>query len=91
MIRISKIHINELKMPSATIYPNPSSGKFIIKLHNNNIHSYIITNTLGNIIFQSNISNMQFEVDLSLNPKGIYFLNLISNKFNEVKSIIKLY
>ena len=61
------LYINNLKIPSATIYPNPSNGKFIVKLNDNNIHSYTITNAIGNIILQSKIDKMSIEYDMRNN------------------------
>jgi len=78
------------------IYPNPSTGKFTIKMTPNkldqtrdNTTSLEIINTLGEIIYQSEITNPKSEIDLSKQPKGIYFYLLqIDKKIRRTGKII---
>ncbi len=59
------------------IYPNPSSGRFTLC---NAIagSQLIITNVLGEIIYESKINSPQAQIDLSKEAKGIYFYRIIS-------------
>ena len=41
------------------------------------------------LIFQQKINNLEFEIDLTSIPQGIYFLNLLSNGSFKTKQIIK--
>lgn len=73
---------------SVNVYPNPSSGIFSIELKNNttvkgNIEVY---NLVGEKVYQSalGVSN---KVDLSVQPKGFYFLWLRTNQGTLVKKI----
>ena len=62
-------------------YPNPSSGTFTIATKENS-YGLIITNVLGKIVYQSEIKSQKSEIDLSKQPKGIYFLQVIDEKKN---------
>ncbi|MFT6709508.1 MAG: hypothetical protein ACJATF_004375, partial [Flavobacteriales bacterium] len=69
------------------IYPNPSTGKFTIKMtpdkwdqKRDNTTSLEIINTLGEIIYQTKITNTKSEIDLSKHPKGVYFYLLQIDK-----------
>ncbi len=61
-----------------TIYPNPSNGIFTIEAKENNCF-LIITNILGETIYQSEIANQKSSIDLSRQPKGIYSIRLMQN------------
>ena len=63
------------------IYPNPTSGKFIIDASEliNTIKSYFLIDICGKMILQENINlfnNNIIEIDLSKYRSGIYFLRL---------------
>ena len=76
------------------VYPNPSDGKFVVQL--TNLQSrYIgieglikIYNVLGQVTYQSEIKHPKSEIDLSLNPSGIYLLQIVSDKGIWNKKII---
>jgi len=65
------------------IFPNPSNGKFTVLLNtqyailNTQIEIY---NVLGEIVFQSEIKNPKSEIDLSVQPTGMYFYQVKNNK-----------
>lgn len=68
-----------------TVYPNPAQSALHIKTDIENIDSYKITNTLGELILQGNYPQ---SVDVSALSNGIYFIRLYeqtklvySNKF----------
>jgi len=68
--------INEINNTLNTmIFPNPSNGKFIISC-NRNIYTIEIFNIIGEKVFHSEINNQKSEIDLSLQPKGIYFVKI---------------
>jgi N-acetylneuraminic acid mutarotase len=78
-----------------SIYPNPSTGVFTLKLDmgqwasgkgkNCEIEIY---NCLGEIIFQSQINNRQSEINLSDEPNGIYFVNVKSETQSFTQKIV---
>ena len=57
------------------VYPNPSSGKFIInsQITKGEVSVY---NGLGENIYQSSLSSLQFTLDISSKPRGIYFVKI---------------
>jgi Secretion system C-terminal sorting domain len=66
------------------IYPNPSSGKFNIKLVSSEIGQFriMIYDILGNIIYTNDFDKLQneatFNIDLTGSGTGTYFYKLIS-------------
>ena len=72
------------------IFPNPTNGKIHIELKDKSIRKFIITNSIGQVILEKQINNNKIEEDLSGQPKGIYFINLISDKNLETKQVILL-
>ena len=72
------------------IYPNPTNGKINIELNDKSIKSFVIVNSLGQIIIEKKVSNYRILEDLSNQPKGIYYLSLLGNEKNQIKQIIIL-
>ena len=80
------------------IYPNPSDGKFIVEITNlqgfknlEGLKNYDlkIYNVLGQIVFQTfNIQHSTFNIDLREVPKGLYFLQIVSDKEVMNKKIV---
>jgi len=76
------------KIDKIEIFPNPSSGKINIKTENK-IQSIDIFNLVGECVYSNyNIDNNIF--DISKNPNGVYFLNILTNQKNYTKKIILL-
>jgi hypothetical protein len=76
-----------LNVLSFEVSPNPSSGKFTIKndeLHMNN-YEVKIYNVFGEKVYTRSNSN---EIDLSSQPKGIYFIEMISGEQRQSKKIV---
>jgi hypothetical protein len=66
-----------------SVFPNPSSGKLIINSNSIMENSILsIYNALGRSIFHSEIKNMKIEIDLSFQPKGIYFYQIQTKEGN---------
>ncbi len=72
------------------IYPNPSTGIFNIKWITGTGNSSTINfcNVLGKTVFISSINHESLLVDLSSQPKGIYFYQLSNNGHTESGKII---
>lgn len=67
---------------NAEISPNPNNGRFILQLKEveaTGINEVFIYNAIGQMIYQSTLSNNQTAIDLSAQPKGIYFVKVQSN------------
>ena len=58
------------------IYPNPTSSLITIK-SDSNISNIEIINLMGEKIFQQNTNGFQTVIDLSHQPKGVYFIRLM--------------
>jgi len=70
-----------------TVYPNPTSGE--IQLHSGLIFNKInLINTNGQVLKEWT-ENIPVELDISLFPKGIYFLSLSHSNGVSVKKVIK--
>ena len=78
---ISQITDNQI-----SIYPNPSNGIFTI----NNVKNYIITDVNGRTIKMLSLINEEsnITIDISNHPKGIYFVNIFTNKNVKTEKII---
>ncbi len=79
---------NELKMKKLNpIYPTPNNGVFNIVLEEkSNIE---IFNVLGEQVYINSGLNNNIQIDISNQPKGIYFINIKGEKSNSsLKTII---
>ncbi|MBI4946468.1 MAG: T9SS type A sorting domain-containing protein [Bacteroidetes bacterium] len=81
------IALNEPAKPKTTstlnadISPNPNEGRFTLQLKeqsNAGASEAFIYNPLGQLIYQSSIINNQSTIDLSAQPRGIYFVKVQS-------------
>jgi hypothetical protein len=72
------------------IFPNPAPGKFTVRL-SEDISGIDIYNAFGKKVFSSeNTSGQSRSIDMSAQPKGIYFVDILSgNKRNKQKIIIE--
>lgn len=61
-----------------SVYPNPSNGKFRVILSKDisegELFIYSIT---GQVVFETSIINREFDLDLSVLPKGIYLISVL--------------
>jgi len=69
-----------------TVFPNPTSGKVNCQFANFKIMGIEIYNLYGSKICSN--EEMNFQIDLSSQPNGIYFLQLKTDQGTEVKKII---
>ena len=86
----SGLNLSSLLMNHTNIYPNPTNGKINIKFNNKLIDNFILTNAIGQIIMKKDITESEIFIDLSKQPKGIYFINFTGDKTLEKKQIILL-
>jgi hypothetical protein len=81
---------------SVMVYPNPCSGLFqaAVRAGNGRTLHMEIYNVLGETVYQSKIISLapltEFQVDITVQPGGVYFLKLTENGKNPVvKKMIK--
>ena len=85
----NNVGMNELNNDTnIALYPNPTNGIFNLDLEIS-VGYIFIYNILGEIVLQSKINDTQIKFDLSNQPAGIYFVNVISDSKNYSKKIIK--
>lgn len=75
-----------------TIYPNPAQDYIIID--NNDYQNKLnvsILNSIGEVVFNSNVTEPQFRINTNELPNGIYFVNIIKdgNTIDTKKIIIQ--
>lgn len=71
------------------IYPNPTSGIFILKLKNKTAETKIcVYDVLGKCVFDKVSKNDKEKIDLSGQPKGIYTLEIESDGKSDMKKIV---
>ncbi len=79
---------------AVTIFPNPSAGLISIRMTEQAPGTISVTvfNTLGKIIHESTTSNLTenhtINLDLSNQPKGIYYIKIGSNNLKANKKIM---
>ena len=78
------LSINELKNTVVQIFPNPMADKIFIKSQEK-ISSIVIIDILGRQVLNS----IHSEIDVSLIPKGIYFISIQTNKTVITNKLIK--
>jgi len=66
----------------ATIFPVPSNGTFTIKQNNTQEIEIEIHKILGELVFKTTSADQQTIINLSSNPKGIYFVRIIDGNKN---------
>ena len=85
------LHLNKINKEDLIIYPNPSKGIFTLNSAFN-INTYEIINILGELIESSyDLRSTTIQIDLSQEPKGIYFVKVADKLNNSIinKVIIK--
>jgi len=74
---------------SFILYPNPTKGKFIVTNEINNIDKIEICNMFGENIYTSNFKpQISNEIDISNNPKGIYFVTIYEGEKIHIEKIV---
>jgi hypothetical protein len=65
--------VNDANNSTYSIFPNPSTGQFTLSVAGKN--EILITNAAGQMVY-STVSNGSTIIDLSAQPKGVYFIKL---------------
>ena len=73
--------IEENLVQELLVYPNPTSGVFTIDCKNMNLDNcgFRIYDIYGKLLISSNLKNENNTIDLSSQPDGIYFFQLIED------------
>jgi len=71
------------------VYPNPSSGKFQLRISNQQLatskeYTIEVYNLIGEKVYSTSNNKLQtsntFDIDISIAPKGIYFIKMIDGE-----------
>jgi hypothetical protein len=75
-----------IKEEVVQIFPNPGNGKFFIKT-TTAINAVKVYNSVGALVYAEDTNGSISEIDLTAQPKGIYFVAIESNGGKTVKRI----
>ncbi len=81
----------EEKKDKLKIYPNPFRNTITIENNNEDLFdSYVIVyDCSGIIVFTSGINNEDLKINLNFLPKGLYFIRIFNEEFQEIRKIFK--
>lgn len=80
--------LNELTNDFAFVFPNPSIGLFHLR-SSAQIESIEVTDISGKHIGSYNVNSIYFDLDLSNEVSGTYFIRVVSEKGTQVIKILK--
>ncbi len=81
--------VENFRNAEVSVYPNPTNGRFVVEIENELVNSTLrIFNSTGKVIKEDRLTSLSSEIDLSGNSKGIYFINISSNKNSLSKKIV---
>lgn len=90
----SAVGINEIANDDIRIYPNPATDYLFVQSTNANNASYDlnITNIQGSTMLFMNKIDLQNSIDVSVFPKGVYFVQLMNNETKGIstKKFVKM-
>ncbi|MFK8044888.1 MAG: T9SS type A sorting domain-containing protein [Crocinitomicaceae bacterium] len=80
-IRIQSLDLTRFKEDAFNVYPNPSHGLFFIELYADEPNTKVeITNSLGQIVYQSNLSRSITPLRLNSMESGLYIVSVIGSE-----------
>lgn len=86
----STVSVKENSSVNMMVYPNPSAGIFKVNIDNGaSVTGYEVINLTGKSIqLQNSMTQNQFNIDLTTQPEGCYFLRVNSDKGTILKKLI---
>lgn len=82
------VGLNDFEIQGITIYPNPAVSTLKIDFTSTVASKIVIHDILGSVIYEANNNQENVNVDLSNWNTGVYFVRLISEKYNVSRKII---
>ncbi len=81
-----------LREDSYSVFPNPSSGKFTVSVREIDRHFGInVYNLIGELVFRwesPDTGPAEIEVNLTKQPRGLYFVELDTDRGNLIRKIV---
>ena len=89
-LAVTVARLNDLEQ-AVYVYPNPGSGSFKLSMSFLNAGmSMEVRDVFGKMIMDAKLNSLSTEIDLAVQPAGIYFLKVSDAKGNSVtKKIVK--
>ena len=85
----SSLGIEDIELATTSLYPNPNSGLFSIKVDQELIgSSYQILDNLGRLIDKGIIRELSQDFDLSDKPKGVYRIQVSNEKALKTLNVV---
>ncbi len=76
-------------MENVTLFPNPASGKVVLKGLNSENYKIKVVNALGQVVLLTDNSLLHnSEIDISAYSKGLYFVEIECNNFAKTKKLV---
>lgn len=86
--KVGSIGIGENELSTISVYPNPTSGIFNITLKGIDAQlRVVIVNSQGQEIYSSSLNNSS-QIDLTSQPRGVYFVKIIGNDVLKTEKLI---
>jgi hypothetical protein len=83
--------VRQLGENRVTIFPNPVTTEVTISFGTASSYKVQLTNSLGELLEQTQINSSSHTLDISSRPKGIYFITAIDEEGNKaVRKIVKM-
>lgn len=92
--KLTGISDNKLGVENMDFYPNPNTGKFNLRfnLKDKGNTEVKVQNMEGKVIYSETLKDFSGtydkEIDISQNPKGVYFVRIDQGKHSQLKKII---
>lgn len=71
---------NTAAIHTASIYPNPSNGRFVLDLGEENVERVEVLDYMGHLLFEVIVTDTKTEVDMSAQAAGVYLIKLIGQE-----------
>ncbi len=84
-------NLSNVTQDAFQVYPNPTQNVLNVELKTSNeTIRFVLTNALGQIVLSTKTTGVNTKIDLSMQAKGIYFLQLVNNgQIMGIKKVIK--
>ena len=82
------VGVEKSGLQDVSIYPNPTSGEFIIESYKREVEFITVFDISGKVIWQKNVNSDQVFIDLTNHAKGMYLIHLRSAEHVVIKKLI---
>jgi len=71
------------------LYPNPANDELSVNIYNNDYTTYRITNTLGSVMKQQQLTGAQTTINIGSLPPGFYYISLVGESDTQALPFVK--